>query len=90
MNYVYVLQSKKDNGFYIGYTKDLKRRFSQHNSGHSKSTKSRGPFILIYYEAFLSNTDARSREVFLKSGHGRKQLFDILKNTLKLSNKNFT
>jgi putative endonuclease len=82
MNYVYVLKSKKDNGFYIGYTKDLKKRFLQHNSGYSKSTKPRAPFVLIYYEAFSNNKDARAREVFLKSGYGRKQLLEILKNTL--------
>ena len=82
MNYVYVLLCEKDGGFYIGYTKDLKKRFKQHSLGQSKSTKYRLPVKLIYYEAFLNNADARSREEYLKSGYGRNQLKDILKNYL--------
>jgi len=83
MYYVYVLHSKKDNGLYIGCTKDLKRRFVEHNEGKSLSTKSRAPFVLIYYEAFLLNSDARAREKYLKSGYGREQLKGILKNLFK-------
>jgi predicted GIY-YIG superfamily endonuclease len=30
MFYVYLLHSTKDNGFYIGYSTDLKRRLSEH------------------------------------------------------------
>ena len=83
MNYVYVLHCAKDKGFYIGYTKDLKKRFEQHTKGRSIATKYRLPVKLIYYEAFLNNTDARSREEYLKSGYGRQQLKDILKNFLR-------
>ncbi|MGK7393409.1 MAG: GIY-YIG nuclease family protein [Candidatus Cyclobacteriaceae bacterium M3_2C_046] len=31
--FVYVLLSKKDNKFYTGYTKDLNKRFEEHNQG---------------------------------------------------------
>jgi putative endonuclease len=81
MHYVYLLLSLKDNGLYIGYTNDLKRRFEQHNKGLSLSTKYRLPFKLVFYECFSNSTDARSREKYLKSGYGRQQLKDILKNT---------
>lgn len=84
MYYVYVLKSQKDSGLYIGYTKDLRKRFQQHNNGHSKSTKARSPFTLIYYESFVNNADALAREKFLKSGYGRKQLLEILKHTFKV------
>ena len=30
MFYVYLLHSTKDNGFYIGFSTDLKRRLSEH------------------------------------------------------------
>ena len=33
MYYIYVLQSEKDNAFYVGFTKDLKLRFEQHSKG---------------------------------------------------------
>jgi len=52
MFYTYVLKSKKDNNLYIGSTKNLKKRFQEHNSGLIRSTKSRVPFELIYYEVY--------------------------------------
>ena len=52
MFYVYLLHSTKDNGFYIGYSTDLKRRLSEHTRGASFATKSRGPWKPIYYEAY--------------------------------------
>lgn len=30
MNYVYVLQSLKDKNFYVGFSKDLKKRIAEH------------------------------------------------------------
>lgn len=66
MFYVYVLKSKKDHLLYTGSTKDLKKRFNEHNTGLNFSTKSRAPFTLIYYEAYRSENDARKREKNLK------------------------
>ena len=53
MHYTYLLQSMKDKDFYSGYTENLKLRFEKHNEGIVESTKDRGPFYLIYYEACL-------------------------------------
>ena len=72
MFYVYLLHSTKDNGFYIGYSTNLKRRLSEHKRGASFATKSRGPWKLIYYEAYTEREDAEGREKFLKSGAGRR------------------
>ena len=47
MYYTYVLQSAKDDGFYVGFTKDLKLRFEHHAKGEVDSTKSRRPLQLI-------------------------------------------
>jgi putative endonuclease len=74
MYYVYVLQSEKDQGLYIGFTADLPKRLSSHNAGESRPTISRRPFKLIYYEAYLIEDDALGRERFLKSGSGRSFL----------------
>ena len=49
MHYTYVLLSKKDEKYYIGYSKNLKLRFKQHQDGKVTSTKNRRPFKLIYY-----------------------------------------
>ena len=80
MYFVYILQSKKDNKLYIGYTEDLKNRYSLHTNGKVLSTKSRRPLELVYYEAYKNQLDAKKREVFLKSGSGhrfiQKQMFN--------------
>lgn len=72
MFYVYILKSLQDGKMYIGYTEDLRRRLSEHNKGLSKSTKGRKPFELIYYEAYMSNSEAQTREMRLKRSAGAR------------------
>lgn len=72
--YTYILKSKKDNKLYTGYTNDLRKRLLQHNTGKSTYTKGRGPFDVIYYEACLLEDKARSRELYLKTGMGKRYL----------------
>jgi len=74
MYYVYILQSLQDSSLYTGSTNNLKRRFLEHNNGESKYTKKKWPWKLIYYEAYVIEKDARKREVFLKSGSGKKYI----------------
>lgn len=74
MYYVYVLQSESDSGLYIGFSTDLRRRLRQHKAGESQATAGRGPWQLIYYEAYCLRQDAEGRERFLKSGSGRRYL----------------
>jgi putative endonuclease len=83
MFYVYLLHSTKDNGFYIGYSTDLKRRLSEHRRAASFATKSRGPWKLIY-EAYTEREDAEGREKFLKSGAGRRCLRAQLRHYLRV------
>jgi len=79
--YVYILISKKDHGFYIGYTTNLKNRLTLHAKQQVTATKDRTPLLLIHYEYFINQKDAKAREVFLKSGYGRKQFHQILQHT---------
>ena len=74
MYYTYVLKSKKNGRIHTGYTADLRKRFKEHNDAKSEHTKTRGPYELIYYEACLNTDDARSRELYLKSGKGKRYL----------------
>ena len=74
MYYVYILYSKKDGRLYIGSTPDLKRRIVKHNNGYVTATKNRRPLRLIYYESYLSQRDAKHREIFLKGGKGHNEL----------------
>ena len=82
MFYVYVLRSESDSGFYIGYSTNLRIRLRQHDAGESLATSRRGPWKLIYYEAYLERDDALGRERYLKSGTGRRFLKAQLRHYL--------
>jgi len=47
-----------------------------------ESTKERTPFKLIYYEACIDERDAKKREKYLKSYHGKMFLKGRLKSYL--------
>jgi putative endonuclease len=84
MFYVYVLRSLSDSGFYIGFSTNLRARLRQHQDGESLATKSRGPWKLVYYEAYLNREDALGREKYLKSGSGRRFLRAQLRHYLRV------
>ena len=82
MFYVYVLRSKADSGFYIGYTNNLRIGLKEHRAGRSFATAHRGPWKLVYYEAYIEHADALGRERYLKSGAGRRFLKAQLRDYL--------
>ena len=67
MFYVYMLKSKSFKPVtYVGYTKNLKKRISLHNSGKgAKFTRGR-KWTLIYKEKYKSKKEAISREYYIK------------------------
>ena len=78
---VYVL--KMSNGqLYTGYTDNLKRRLSQHQTGESAFTKKYLPVSLVYCEVYKSKLDAMERERKLKQ---HKKGFAQLRNRIKRS-----
>ncbi len=80
--YVYVLQSKKDNQFYIGSTNDVQRRLQQHQRGENVSTAKRLPLELLYFEGHSLKKDALRREKYFKTSKGRTSLRQILREAL--------
>ena len=81
---MYVLKSSVDGELYVGSTNDLKRRLREHNTGKSFSTSRRGPFELVYYEAYKNLQDAREREASLKlRGNARKHLKNRISRSLQ-------
>jgi putative endonuclease len=80
MQYVYVLQSKKDGYLYTGCTNNLKSRVILHNAKKVDSTKKRTPFMLVYYEAYINSHDAYNREQYMKTQYGRSYLKKVLSN----------
>jgi len=77
-NFVYILRSLKYGTRYVGSTENLDRRLQEHNSGKCRYTKSKMPWEIVYTERFDNLSSARKRELFLKSGQGRKWLDQIL------------
>lgn len=74
MFYVYLIRNRFNRKTYIGYTKNLRRRFLEHRDKKPE---------LIYYEAYRNETDARSRERNLKQrGQSVRRLKERLKNSL--------
>ena len=82
--YVYMLLSKSVKPItYIGYTNNLKKRISLHNSGKgAKFTRGR-KWKLIYKEKFNSKRKAISREYYIKNNR-------VLRNKIKYENFNIT
>ncbi len=86
MYYTYVLhcESLKKQVFYTGYCEDLKNRIEEHKSKKVQTTKVFDKITLVYYEACLNKTDARKREIQLKTGFGRGYLKNRLKSYLQM------
>jgi putative endonuclease len=84
MYWIYVLESPEDGGWYIGYTKDLKRRLQEHKGGNGcRTTSLKETWTLIYCEGYTCQRDALGREQFLKSGSGRRFLKRQLRHYLE-------
>jgi putative endonuclease len=78
MYFVYVLRSVEYGNRYVGSTDSVEKRLKEHNSGRSRYTASRKPWVLVYQESLSTRTEAIKRELFLKSGQGRKWLDENL------------
>lgn len=64
---IYILKCS-DGTFYTGITTDLARRIERHNSGDgARYTKSRRPVSLIYSEEVKSKSEAKRKEIKIKS-----------------------
>ena len=69
-HYVYVLQSLKDHGYYVGETADVEERLLYHNKGLQRSTKSRIPFRIVYIEQTVNRLEVLKREKQIKNFKG--------------------
>jgi len=74
MYQVYILQSLKDYKTYVGYTVNAIIRLLEHNAGKVKARKNRRPLKILYIENIETLKYAKQRELYWKSGAGRRKL----------------
>ena len=77
MYYCYVLYSETVCRYYIGVTDDIDHRLLQHNTGISKWTKDKGPWVLIWSKHFPSLSEARKFENVLKRQKGGSGFYKL-------------
>ena len=87
--FVYILQSKKDETFYIGQTNDLDWRVSKHNEGMSRYTASKRPWRLVYFEMFKTRNAAILREKQLKGWKNAIRYRQLIYSWKKAALKNY-
>ena len=73
MYQVYILKNPKGT-FYIGYTSNVEIRLAWHNSGKSKFTKNKGPWIVVFSKSFIDKSEAIKYEKYLKSLKNKKYI----------------
>jgi putative endonuclease len=79
MHYVYILYSETGRRRYVGMTADAEQRLAMHNAGKVRSTKAYRPWRRIWLEEYQSIEEARKRELYLKTGSGRKWMDENVK-----------
>lgn len=84
--YVYILECLSKTRkpiFYIGSCDNLRKRLLKHQKKEVASTKKYSKISLMYYEACKNKTDAKKRELQLKTGFGRGYIKRRNENYLK-------
>lgn len=93
MAWMYILECS-DGSYYVGSTKDLEYRFSEHQAGKgAKYTSKRLPVKLVYSEEYERVVDAyiREKQVQNWSRAKRKALINGIPESLPiLAKKDFT
>ena len=79
--FIYIIQSEKDESYYIGSTQDLGERLMRHNQGRSKYTKSKRPWELIYYEEYPDRSTAMKREREIKSRKDKDFILSLVRTS---------
>jgi len=78
--YIYILLCS-DNTYYTGFTTDVEKRLSEHNSGKgAKYTRGRIPCKLVYTESFEDKSSALKREWEIKHRLSREDKEKLIKS----------
>jgi putative endonuclease len=74
MYHVYIIQSKKDDSWYYGFSENPKKRLNFHNNGKSSYTKGKLPWELIFCRKFELKSEALKFERYLKKTKNKKYI----------------
>jgi putative endonuclease len=85
MWYLYLLQSDVDQ-YYVGITKDIDRRVSQHKTGIGAqyTAREKNNWMLVYSEKFTNRPEVEAREIQIKGWSRAKKRALIDQDFLKL------
>lgn len=72
--YVYIIYSHSLDKYYVGYSIDLDKRLTEHNSGISTYTSKANDWKLKWSKIFLSREDAMKEEKRIKTKKSRKYI----------------
>ncbi|MEX2596602.1 MAG: GIY-YIG nuclease family protein [Salibacteraceae bacterium] len=75
---VYVIRNSLTGKLYKGQTEHLEKRLTEHNQGHTKTTRGEGIWSVVYSEVFETRQEALKREKYFKSAAGRRFLKKVL------------
>ena len=72
--YVYIIQSQKDQSYYIGYTQGLEKRLMDHNRGRGRYSSRKSPWNLVYSEEVNTKKEAIIREKRIKRWKSKRYI----------------
>jgi putative endonuclease len=75
---LYILYSPSLNRHYIGHTNDFTRRFAEHNSRHTRSTRGGAPWSARLTRDYPTKAEAYAEERRLKRLKSRKYLDEYI------------
>jgi putative endonuclease len=75
---VYILKSQSSGRFYVGSAADAEVRLAEHQRGQTRSTRGRGPWIMVYQEELDTIAEARHRERQLKSWKSHRTIQSLV------------
>ena len=79
--FVYIIQSEKDQSYYVGQTEDVEKRVIRHNAGREKYTGSRIPWKLAHVESFQTRIEAIRREREIKRMKSREYIARLIRGS---------
>ncbi len=79
--FVYILQSLKDESYYVGHTQNIESRLNRHNQGRTKYTKARSPWEIVFSEEHADRSAAMKRESQIKGRKSKKYIQDLVRTS---------